>query len=136
MMSADREQFNQQVYAIVAAIPPRRLMTYGGIAALIPPPAGIDPLAYTRIRARWAGYAMAECPSELPWHRVVNAKGEISHRHGHGPHVQRQLLLEEGIEVSPKGRVDLQSFLWEPETRWLREHGLLDNPADRLDPPA
>jgi methylated-DNA-protein-cysteine methyltransferase-like protein len=135
-MPADREHFNQQVYAIVAAIPQGRLMTYGGIASLIPPPPGIDPLAYTRIRARWAGYAMAECPGELPWHRVVNAKGQISRRHGHGPHVQRQLLMEEGIEVSPKGRVDLKAFLWEPEARWLRERGMLDNPVDRLNPPA
>jgi methylated-DNA-protein-cysteine methyltransferase-like protein len=135
-MPADREHFNQQVYEIVAAIPPGRLMTYGGIAALIPPPAGIDPLAYTSIRARWAGYAMAECPPDLPWHRVINAKGQISPRHGHGPHIQRQLLIEEGIQVSPKGRVDLPAFLWEPEARWLRAHGLLDDPADRLNPPA
>lgn len=111
-------------------------MTYGRIAALIPPPSGIDPLAYIRIRARWAGYAMADCPDALPWHRVVNAKGQISQRHGHGPHVQRQLLQEEGIDVSPSGTVDLSSFLWEPEAHWLREQGLLDNPVDRLDPPA
>ncbi|MGD8604705.1 MAG: MGMT family protein [Anaerolineales bacterium] len=135
-MSTDRERFNQQVFEIVAAIPTGRLMTYGRIAALIPPPPGIDPLAYKRIRARWAGYAMADCPDELPWHRVVNAKGQISPRHGHGPHVQRQDLEEEGIQVSSKGRVDLKAFLWEPEARWLREHGLLDNPADRLNPPA
>jgi methylated-DNA-protein-cysteine methyltransferase-like protein len=136
MSGVDREPFNQQVFAIVAAIPAGHLMTYGRIAALIPPPSGIDPLAYTRIRARWAGYAMAQCPDDLPWHRVVNAKGQISQRHGHGPHVQRQLLVHEGIDVSSSGRVDLQAFLWEPEAHWLREHGLLVNPVDRLHPPA
>jgi methylated-DNA-protein-cysteine methyltransferase-like protein len=136
MPSADRELFNQQVFAIVAAIPTGRLSTYGRIAALIPSPPGIDPLAYTRIRARWVGYAMAKCPQALPWHRVVNAKGQISHRYGHGPHVQRQLLQEEGIDVSPSGRVDLEAFLWEPEARWLREQGLLDNPFDHFNPPA
>lgn len=135
MHAANRERFNQQVYAIVAVIPRGRLMTYGGIAALIPPPPGIDPIAYTRIRARWAGYAMANCPDDLPWQRVINAKGQISPRPGHGPHVQRQLLQEEGIEVNARGRVDLKTFLWEPEAHWLREHGLLEDPSDRLNPP-
>jgi methylated-DNA-protein-cysteine methyltransferase-like protein len=135
-MPADRERFNQQVYEIVAVIPTGRLMTYGGIAALIPPPPGIDPLAYTRIRARWAGYAMTQCPDELPWHRVINAKGQISPRLGHGPHIQRQLLAEEGIPISPKDRVDLKAYLWEPEARWLRARGLLADPSDRLNPPA
>ncbi|MGH2621369.1 MAG: MGMT family protein, partial [Anaerolineales bacterium] len=63
-----RTAFAAKVYAIVRAIPPGRVMTYGGIAALIPPPPGTNWTGYARVRARWVGYAMAECPEDVPWH--------------------------------------------------------------------
>lgn len=122
---ADREAFRQLVYQIVRAIPAGRVMTYGSIGALIPPPAGVDPIGYRRIRARWVGYALADCPDELPWHRVVNAAGKISLRHGLGPRVQQELLSQEGIELDHAQRVDLPKLAWEPSPSWLRRRGLL-----------
>ena len=32
--------------------------------------------------ARWVGGAMAACPDDVPWQRVINSKGEISERTG------------------------------------------------------
>jgi methylated-DNA-protein-cysteine methyltransferase-like protein len=90
-------------------------MTYDGIAALIPPPTGVDYVAYARIRARWVGYALNRCPEDLPWHRVVNSKGRISARHGVGPDLQRTLLEGEGIEFDQDDRLDLEARCWEPE---------------------
>jgi methylated-DNA-protein-cysteine methyltransferase-like protein len=116
--------FRERVYQIVGAIPLGRVMTYGSIAALIPPPPGIDWLAYRRIRARWVGYALAACPDELPWQRVVNGQGRISRRPGHGPHVQRSLLRREGVVFDRQGKVDLERFAWKPGTAWLRARGL------------
>jgi methylated-DNA-protein-cysteine methyltransferase-like protein len=92
-------------------------MTYGTIAAQIPPPDGIDPLAYRRIRARWVGYAMASAPDDVPWQRVVNAKGGVSLKEGFGPDLQRSLLASEGIRLTPEGRVNLDHYGWSPRGR-------------------
>ena len=117
--------FRLQVYEIVRAIPAGRVMTYGGIAECIPPPAGMDWNAYGRIRARWAGYALADCPDDLPWQRVVNAQGRISPRPGHGPHVQRLLLEDEGVVFRQTGGLDLEKYLWRPDPDWRAARGLL-----------
>jgi methylated-DNA-protein-cysteine methyltransferase-like protein len=118
------------VYAIVREIPGGRVMTYGGIAALIPPPAGVDWDAYDHIKARWVGYALADCPESLPWQRVVNAQGRVSIRPGHGPHLQRNLLEAEGVIFDERGRLDLKRYAWEPTPAWLKQHGLLTRPED------
>jgi alkylated DNA nucleotide flippase Atl1 len=89
-------------------------MTYGEIAARLPGPAGIDPIAYRRIRARWVGYAMADAPPDVPWQRVVNARGRVSLREGFGPDLQRSLLQSEGIRLTPGGAVDLARYRWTP----------------------
>jgi methylated-DNA-protein-cysteine methyltransferase-like protein len=124
--SAKRQSaFRKRVYEIVQAIPPGRVMTYGGIAALIPAPGDMPLPSYRRVRARWAGYAMQDCPEEIPWHRVVNAQGRISPRLGHGPHVQEVLLQEEGVAFDDHGRIDLGRFQWHPAADWLLDRGLL-----------
>jgi methylated-DNA-protein-cysteine methyltransferase-like protein len=87
-------------------------MTYGGIAERIPAPRGMSARAYRRVRARWVGYALARCPEGLPWQRVVNAEGRISPRFGHGPHVQRLLLLREGVRPGRDGRIRLERYAW------------------------
>ncbi len=89
-------------------------MTYGGIAKLIPCPEGYDPLAYVRIRARWVGYALKACPEDVPWWRVVNAKGSVSLRMGHGPQVQPIMLEEEGLQLENGKIVNLNHHLWNP----------------------
>jgi methylated-DNA-protein-cysteine methyltransferase-like protein len=114
-MAEPPASFRDQVYRIVRTIPPGRVMAYGQIASLIPPPQGIDLPAYTRIRARWAGYALADCPEDIPWHRVVNAQGGISPRPGHGPHIQRILLEEEGVIFDGNDRLDLAAYGWNPQ---------------------
>jgi methylated-DNA-protein-cysteine methyltransferase-like protein len=57
---------------------------------------------------------------DLPWHRVINARGEISARSG-GPafeRLQRALLESEGVAFGTGGRVDLERFGW-PSRRKL-----------------
>jgi methylated-DNA-protein-cysteine methyltransferase-like protein len=122
--------YYNQVYQIVRAIPPGRVMTYGSIAALVPPPAGLDSARYARVRARWVGYAMAACPEDVPWQRVINAQGRISLRTGHGPKIQRILLEQEGVVFNEQGKVDLKKYGWNPKEDWLLAHGLLPPQAD------
>jgi methylated-DNA-protein-cysteine methyltransferase related protein len=94
-----------KIYHAVKRIPRGRVASYGQIATL----AGLDG------HARQVGYALHALPSKLdvPWHRVVNAKGEISPRSSGDSHeLQRLLLEEEGVELDLRGRIDLRRFGW------------------------
>ncbi len=77
---------------------------------MIPPPEGVEAKSYLSLGPRWAGSAMAKCPEDVPWQRVINSKGEISPRPG--AEEQRRLLEEEGVEFDLRGRVDLVRFGW------------------------
>jgi methylated-DNA-protein-cysteine methyltransferase-like protein len=93
----------QKIYRAVRRIPRGRVATYGTIATL----AGLDG------HARQVGYALHALPeaSRVPWHRVVNAKGEISPRSAGDSHeLQRMLLEAEGVEFTLRGVIDLRKF--------------------------
>jgi len=100
--------FDERVRQVVAQIPAGQLATYGQIAELIG--------AYGC--ARQVGWALRRLalPSEVPWHRVVNAQGRISmslSREG-SDWMQRELLLAEGIPVDEQGRLPLSRYRWLP----------------------
>lgn len=103
--------FNRRVWDVVRTIPRGRVATYGQIAKFVGLPAGVDPETYQAFGARWVGTAMATCPNDVPWQRVLNAKGEISLRAGADQ--QRRLLEAEGVAFDAKGRVALKRFGWE-----------------------
>jgi methylated-DNA-protein-cysteine methyltransferase-like protein len=107
----DRLSFNQRVWALVRQIPPGKVTTYGRIAEMIPPPEGVKPETYLAFGARWVGGAMARCPGDVPWQRVINAQGKISPREG--AERQRQLLEAEGVQFDQRGRVNLKAYLWQ-----------------------
>lgn len=119
-----RDEFFQTVWKIVRQIPEGSVSTYGQIAGYIPPVRGVTPEDYHAYRARWAGYAMAACPPDVPWQRVINAQGKISARPGADS--QRHLLEKEGVIFDAKDRVDLKRYGWRgPEISWLRQNGLV-----------
>jgi methylated-DNA-protein-cysteine methyltransferase-like protein len=107
----DPHFYNLSVWDLVCKVPAGRVATYGQIARLLPPPEGMDPKAYQAFGPRWVGGAMAACPDDVPWQRIINSKGEISPRPG--AEKQRQLLEEEGVEFDERGRVDLKVYGWE-----------------------
>lgn len=110
----DPKAYEAQVYQIVRMIPSGRVMTYGQIAALIAPPPGVDPIQYHKLAPRWVGTAMAHCPDEVPWQRVINSQGKVSERPGMGMMVQRKLLEQEGVVFDERERVDLKRYQWSP----------------------
>jgi methylated-DNA-protein-cysteine methyltransferase-like protein len=119
-----RDSFFQTIWKIVRQIPPGKVSTYGQIASYIPTPQGILPDDYLANRARWAGYAMAASPGDVPWQRVINSQGKISSRQG--AQEQRKLLEGEGIVFDTRERIDLTRFGWPgPSPEWLRENGLV-----------
>jgi methylated-DNA-protein-cysteine methyltransferase-like protein len=102
--------YYEQVWELVRQIPTGTVATYGGIAKMLPPPQGVEFEAYRAFGPRWVGGAMANCPDNVPWQRVINSKGEISQRPG--AQRQKELLLEEGVIFNEKGRVDLKKYGW------------------------
>jgi methylated-DNA-protein-cysteine methyltransferase related protein len=100
------ESFRARVLRIVRSVPAGRVVTYGQVALLAGSPRA----------ARQVGgvlYGSRE-RDEVPWQRVVNARGGIStHKIGAGE-LQEALLRAEGVEVGPDG-VDLRRYGWAPE---------------------
>jgi methylated-DNA-protein-cysteine methyltransferase-like protein len=90
---------------VVRQVPAGFVSTYGRIAELAGAPT-----------PRVVGYAMAALPdgSDVPWHRVVNTRGEISVRPGAGGRKQRKMLEAEGVRFGRGGRIDLDEFGWPP----------------------
>jgi methylated-DNA-protein-cysteine methyltransferase-like protein len=97
---------HERFYEVVRRVPKGHVTTYGAVARL----AGLPG------RARQAGYAMAAVSDEhdVPWHRVINARGEVSPRAGGRSFetIQRVLLENEGVVFDDRGRVDLQQYGW------------------------
>jgi methylated-DNA-protein-cysteine methyltransferase related protein len=117
--------FKALVWEIARQIPSGNVFTYGQIAGLIPPPEGMNLRDYDAFGARWVGGAMAGCPSDVPWQRVINSQGKISLRKGGGYEEQRRLLEEEGVTFDERERIDLKKYRWQgPSPVWLKAHGL------------
>lgn len=124
--------FAQRVYWLVARIPAGRLMTYGDVALALGAPRA----------ARIVGGALRHCPhpDQVPWQRVVNARGGISPREReHSVHRQALLLRAEGADIREDGPLyflDLERYRWWPEAVLLAElDALADEPfvlADAL----
>jgi methylated-DNA-protein-cysteine methyltransferase-like protein len=118
MTNPGAHRLHALIYEVTKKIPRGRVATYGQVAAV----AGLPG------HARLAGYALFNLPDglerEVPWQRVINARGEISYsesRRG-GDFLQRELLEQEGVEFDAKGRVDLKRYRWEPaDEDWMGE---------------
>ena len=77
-------------------------MTYGQIAYMLGE--GYTP--------RTVGFVMHNSDDRTPWHRVINAKGEISPRSAGDSHeLQRMLLEAEGVKFDERGRVERRYFI-------------------------
>ena len=99
--------FYESVHALVRRIPKGRVTTYGTIAKLLGTPRG----------ARAVGYALRALPpgSDVPWQRVVNARGQVSPRADHDamqPDRQRIMLEREGIVFDAEHALDLRTYGW------------------------
>lgn len=49
----------------------------------------------------------------LPWHRVVNAKGEIVIKDDESRFVQRALLEKEGVTVNNNGYISVEKYRYD-----------------------
>jgi methylated-DNA-protein-cysteine methyltransferase-like protein len=125
----DQAFFREKVWEIARQIPKGKVATYGQIAAMIPPPQGMNLKEYDAFAPRWVGGAMAACPEDVPWQRVINSQGKISLRREGDQSEQRQLLEAEGVVFDAREKVDLKVYRWAgPQAEWLKARGLLAPP--------
>ena len=124
----EHERLYTRIYAVVRQIPRGKVATYGQIAEIV-----------GDCTARMVGYAMAACPDDVPWQRVINAQGKVSPRaDSWGTEVQRLRLEEEGIVFSADHKVNLAAVRWPgPDLEWMLENGFTlqdrDMPGDKPD---
>jgi alkylated DNA nucleotide flippase Atl1 len=87
--------FAEAVWALARAVPPGRATTYGQLAE-----------AHYGVAkgSRGVGRAMARCPGDVPWWRVVHADGSMKGVAGGDEQLAR--LAEEGVPLTADGRVD------------------------------
>jgi methylated-DNA-protein-cysteine methyltransferase related protein len=105
----------ERIYAMVRQIPPGQVATYGQIAELV----GMMG------RARQVGYALFRVApdADIPWHRVINAQGQVSRspmREGNDD-LQQHLLEAEGIVFDKNQTIDLKKYRWQPHFKALEE---------------
>lgn len=120
-MSAEIDGVYPRIYACISLIPEGKVATYGQIAKLI-----------DASGPRQIGYALSSTPPdvEVPWHRVINSKGEISQRSdGESDSEQHRRLLAEGVMPNKHGRINLKQYRWIPSYEELL-NGLQDSDDD------
>ena len=99
------EEYAEAVLDVVDAIPPGRVMTYGGIADVL-----FDRLG--RGGSRQVGTVLSRMGGEVPWWRVVNASGRPPAPHAR---VALERLTAEGCPLTADGqRVSLARAAWSP----------------------
>lgn len=105
---AEEPKLYDIIYTVIRQIPAGKVASYGQISRIV-----------GRCSAQMIGFALAALgrqpnAEDVPWQRVVNAKGRISpHGYGFGTNMQRVLLEEEGIVFNLEGEIDFDKFGWD-----------------------
>ncbi|TXK74681.1 MGMT family protein [Paenibacillus sp. N3.4] len=99
--------FTERVIQIIRSIPEGKVMTYGQIAQAAGSPRGARQVV--RIL-----HAMSQ-KYQLPWHRVINAKGQIAIMDDEGFELQCFLLQAEGVTITDRRYVSLEHYLYQWE---------------------
>ena len=96
------QPFTAEVVRVLKEIPEGYVVTYGQVARM----AGSPRAARQVVRIL---HTMSE-KHGLPWHRVVNVRGEIAISDDETKNLQRMLLESEDVVFLADGRVDLSVF--------------------------
>lgn len=99
--------FTEKVIAIMKSIPSGQVMTFGQVAEL----AGNKRGARQVVRIL---HSMSK-KYDIPWHRIINAKGEIAIKDEEGKFTQKEKLTAEGIKLMDNGKVSLMNYCYHPE---------------------
>ena len=108
-----QQQFYQQVWVHARRVPIGKVATYGQIAKMLKRPSGLEEQEYKEYSARWVGDAMAACPNDVPWQRIINAQGKVSKRVD--AQKQKVLLEQEGV-VFINDKLNMTLYQWDENT--------------------
>jgi methylated-DNA-protein-cysteine methyltransferase related protein len=101
------QPFTERVVNIIKDIPEGRVMTYGQIAACAGSPRAarqVVRILHTQSKKH-----------RLPWHRVINSKGQIAMKEEEDYNEQIWALESEGVQVGLNGIIDLEKYQYRPE---------------------
>lgn len=99
--------FTERTINIIKNIPPGKVMTYGQIARLAGSPRGARQVVRI-LHSMSAKY-------HLPWHRVINSKGEIGLKENEAISAQKQFLEDEGVVFNKNHVIDLKMYQFHPD---------------------
>ena len=107
--ASERSDFTERIIRVIRSIPEGQVLTYGGVAAAAGNPRGARAVV-------WVLHSSSE-KERLPWHRVVNVRGECSTDRvtPTAPGRQRKRLEAEGVGFGADGRVDMARYRWQPD---------------------
>ncbi|QER38929.1 MGMT family protein [Acinetobacter suaedae] len=101
----NEHELHRQILEVVNLIPYGKVASYGQVAKL----AGLPK------HARLVGFVLKHLDreSKVPWHRVINSRGQISINkiNNKGENVQQCLLEAEGVYFI-NGKIDFRVFGW------------------------
>jgi methylated-DNA-protein-cysteine methyltransferase-like protein len=100
-------EYTRTVIEIIKRIPEGKVCTYGGIGRMAGKASGARQVAWILHRSSRR--------HQLPWHRVINARGTISLPKSGGYAEQKARLQAEGIGFDAADRVNLEKYLWNGE---------------------
>lgn len=95
------QPYTERCIELIKEVPVGKVATYGQIAIMAGNNRGARQVA--RIL-----HTMTK-KYELPWHRIVNSKGQIVVKGDH-LYVQKELLESEGVKVGANGKIDLKKY--------------------------
>lgn len=98
--------YYEEVFEVTRLVPFGRITTYGAIANYL-----------ALGSARMVGWALnkSHVGADVPAHRVVNRKGELSGRnHFPAPGLMQALLENEGVIVKENVIQDFKKHFWDP----------------------
>jgi len=105
-LKKEEPTYYERVYAVTRSIPRGRVSTYGAIADFLA--LGSARMVGWALYQRFSGY-------DVPAHRVVNRKGELSGRHHFPqPDLMQQLLEQEGVKIEKDRVQDFDKLFWHP----------------------
>ena len=93
---------SERLLTVLAQVPRGRVVAFGDLARMAGYPG----------RARWVGQVLSKLPSTttLPWHRVVNAQGNLTCPQAG---LASERLTKEGVTVR-RNRVPMNRYRWMP----------------------
>jgi methylated-DNA-protein-cysteine methyltransferase-like protein len=98
-------EFTENVIKLIQNIPEGKVLSYGRIAKL----AG-NPKAARQVS--WILHSSTK-KYDLPWHRVINSRGEVALKSESDKEHQKMLLENENVPFSTKYKIDLQEAMWD-----------------------